>query len=127
MIDKPIEEVLQKDGGIDYAFDCVGNQGVLNSGLKSLSPWGTLLVVGLAPRGSSVNVGVKELLGGITVVGGYFGQQKSRKAIQQLVDMYVSGKLPIDPLITHRFKLEQINDAFDLLKAGKTVRSVIEF
>jgi len=127
IIDKPIEEVLLKDGGIDYAFDCIGNQAVLNSGIKSLTPWGTLLVVGLGPRGNKVEATVSELLMGKTIVGGYFGNQKSREANQQLVYKYASGKLPVDQLITHRFKLDQINDAFDLLKAGKAVRSVVEF
>jgi Zn-dependent alcohol dehydrogenase len=127
LTDKPIEEILQKDGGIEYAFDCIGNQEVLNSGVKSLTPWGTQLVVGLGPPGNKVEATVSELLFGKTITGGYFGNRKSREANQQLVDKYVAGKLPIDQLITHRFKLEQINDAFDLLKAGKTLRAIIEF
>ncbi len=87
---------------------------------------GTLLVVGLGPRGNKVEVTVSQLLMGTTIAGGYFGNQKPREATQKLVENYVTGKLAIDPLITHRFKLDQINEAFDLLKAGKTVRSVID-
>ncbi len=92
-----------------------------------MTPWGTLLVVGLGPPGNKVEATVSELLFGKKITGGYFGNRKSREANQQLVDKYAAGKLPIDHLITHRFKLEEINDAFDLLKAGKTLRAIIEF
>lgn len=126
-IDKPIDEFLQESGGIEYAFDCIGNKEVLLSGFKSLTPWGTLVVVGLGPRGNTIEVPVADLLTGKTITGGYFGKQKPNKVIPELVKKYMSGKLPIDSLITHRFKLEQINEAFGLLYAGKTIRAVIDF
>jgi S-(hydroxymethyl)glutathione dehydrogenase/alcohol dehydrogenase len=85
------------------------------------------VAVGLGPRGNKIEVSVSDLLSGKKLLGGYFANQKSRQAVQNLVEKYVSGNLPIDPLITHRFKLDQINEAFDLLKRGKTVRSIIEF
>lgn len=64
---------------------------------------------------------------GRRVGGGFFGNQKPRDTNQKLVDMYLSGELPIDDLITHRISLDQINEAFDTLKAGKTIRTVIQF
>ncbi|CAG2102451.1 unnamed protein product, partial [Medioppia subpectinata] len=126
-LDEPIESYLQKMGGIDYAFDCIGNQQVLDSAYKSLSPWGVLTAIGLGPRGNGVNAKVADLVMGRTVTGGLFGNQKPRKTNQEMVDKYLSGSLPIDGLITHRIRLDEINEGFDSLKAGKTVRTVIEY
>ncbi len=84
-------------------------------------------MVGIGQRGSKVEVPVIQLLMGTTIAGGCGGKQKPREGNQELVEKYVSGKLPIDPLITHRLKLDQINDGFDLLKTGKSVRTIIEF
>ena len=82
---------------------------------------------GLGPSGKTLEVKVSDLLNGQKLMGGYFANEKSRKSIENLTEKYVRGELPIDPLITHRFKLDQINEAFDLLRDGKTVRSVIEY
>ena len=68
-----------------------------------------------------------DLLNGRQVMGGLYGNQKPRETIQNLVDRYMSGGLPIDGLITDRIRLDDINDGFDRLKAGKTIRTVIEF
>ena len=125
--DKPIEEVLQSEGGLDYAFDCIGSQSALDSALKSLAPWGTLCCNGYGLPGTHVKVNQMELLFGKTVLGGTQGRYKLRAADQMLVDMYCSGELPIDPLITHRIKLDDINKAMDALKSGQTIRTVIEY
>ena len=125
--DRLIEDVLQSEGGLDYAFDCIGNKAVLDSALKSLTPWGTLVVIGLGPPGNKIEVSVAELLMGKCLTGGYFGKYKPRAANQRLVDMHCLGVLPIDDLITHRVTLKDINKAFDRLKEGKTIRTIIEF
>ncbi|CAG2182089.1 unnamed protein product [Oppiella nova] len=125
-LDQPLEEVLRAKG-IEYAFDCIGNQDVLNTALKSLTPWGSLTVIGLGKRGNKVETSVAELLEGRQVAGGYFGNMKPREANQRLVDMMCAGSLKIDSMVTHRMRLEDIGRAFDVLKAGKTIRTVIEF
>ena len=102
----------------------MGSQVVIDSALKSLSPWGTLSVIGLGPKGNKVSVTVKDLLTGQTLTGGYFGNTKSRKANQQLVELFCEGKLDITSMITHRISLNDINKGFDGLKAGQTIRSV---
>ena len=81
----------------------------------------------MAPAGTKAEVSVADLLTGKTVTGGSQGGFKLRAADQKLVDMYCSGDLPIDALITHRMPLQDINKAFDGLKEGKTIRTVIEY
>ncbi len=100
---------------------------MINSAIQLLTPWGTLTVVGLPPRGLKIKVPTLNFLMGQRVSGGLFGNQKPRKAVQDLTDRYVKGELKIDSLISHRFKLDQINEAFDLLKAGKVIRAIIEY
>lgn len=81
----------------------------------------------MGPSGKTLEVKVADLLSGQRLMGGYFANEKSHKSVQDLTERYVRGEIPIDGLITHRFKLDQINEAFDLLREGKTVRSVIEY
>ncbi|CAG2100505.1 unnamed protein product [Medioppia subpectinata] len=125
-LEKPLDEILRAKG-IEFAFDCIGNQQVLDCALKSLTPWGFLTVIGLGKRGNAVTTSVAELLEGRHVAGGYFGNMKPREANQRLVDMLCAGELEIKDLITHRIRLEDINAGFDVLKAGKTIRTVIQF
>ncbi|CAG2168191.1 unnamed protein product, partial [Oppiella nova] len=101
-IDESLETLLQSEGGIDYAFDCIGNQHVLNTAYNSLKPWGSLTVIGLGSKGSKIDVKVAELVKGRYVLGGFFGNYKPRKGNQELVEKYLNGSLPIDGLITHR-------------------------
>ncbi|XP_054163243.1 alcohol dehydrogenase class-3 chain L-like [Oppia nitens] len=124
---KSIEEYFKEIGGLDYAFDCIGNQQVLDSAYNSLNLWGSLVVIGLGARGNKVVASVAELLNGRKVMGAYYGNQKPRKNIENLVDKYISGDLPIDGLITHRIRLDDISEGFDKLKSGKTIRTIIEF
>lgn len=122
-----VEEVLVNAGGVDYALDCVGSQSVLDCALKSLTPWGTLAVVGLGPKGNRVSVAVKDLLTGQTVVGGYMGKSKPREANQRLVNKCCAGQLDVGALVSHRIRLEEINQGFDLLKGGNAIRVVIQY
>jgi S-(hydroxymethyl)glutathione dehydrogenase/alcohol dehydrogenase len=85
------------------------------------------LTSGLGKRGNKVETSVAELLEGRQVAGGYFGNMKPREANQRLVDMMCAESLKIDSMVTHRMRLEDIGRAFDVLKAGKTIRTVIEF
>lgn len=126
-IEKPLKEVFKSEGGIDYAFDCIGNEEVLNTALGLLTPWGTLTFVGLPPRGLKLKVPTLSFLTGTRISGGLFGGQKSRRAVLDLMDRYIRGEIRVDLLISHRFKLEQVNEAFNLLKKGKMIRGIIEY
>lgn len=127
-LDKPVEQYLmQKFGGVDYAFECIGHQTVLDTALKSLSVFGTLAMVGVAPEGTKVNYPAADLLMGRKIVGAFMGNKPSDEAYQELTDMYVNGEYNIDRLVTHKFKLDQINEAFQTLKDGKCIRSLIIF
>ena len=127
-LDKPLEQyLLEKYGGVDYAFDCIGHQAVINTALKSLSSFGTMALVGLPPKDTVVNYPVEELLMGRKIVGAFLGNKPSDQAYQTLTQMYLKGNYPLDKLITNQFKLDQINEAFQTLKDGKCVRSLIVF
>ncbi|CAG2102964.1 unnamed protein product [Medioppia subpectinata] len=119
--DKQIDDILKSEGGVDYAFDCIGSVDVIDSCLKSLHPWG------LPPRGKTVNIPSSQLLGGAHVSGGYYGNAKPRALNQHLVDLHCTDRLPIEHMITQRLNLDDINKAFDDLKAGKAIRTVIVF
>lgn len=125
---KEIAGTFLKQGGLDYAFECVGSVKTLEAALSSLSPWGTLVIVGLPPKATKLSFSVGKLLAGQRIIGSCVGGYKSRAGVQQLTEKYVSGELAvIDHLITHQFKLDQINEAFEHLKSGKSIRSVILF
>ena len=127
-LDKPVEQYLmEKYGGADYAFDCIGSQAVLNTALNSLSVFGTLVVVGLAPKGTAVTYPTAQLLMGRKIVGAFMGNQPCDQAYQELTNMYIEGNYNIDRLVTNKFKLDQINEAFQTLKDGKCIRSLIIF
>lgn len=129
-LDVPINEYLAKNypAGIDYAFDCIGNKAVIDSALKSLSIFGTLALVGVPPKDTQeVLINVADFLTGKKVVGAALGGKDCLEGYTELVEMYVSGRYDVDRLITHTFKLEQINEAFKLLKDGKCIRSLIRF
>ncbi|CAG2169820.1 unnamed protein product, partial [Oppiella nova] len=122
-----VDEILKGYGGVDYAFDCIGNIDVINSCIQSLSTWGFLVLIGLPDRGQSVSIPAGKLLQGAHVSGGHFGNAKPRELNQRLVDLHCSARLPIEPMITQRLHLNNINKAFDDLRAGKTIRTVIDF
>lgn len=125
-LDRPVEQYLkEKYGGVHYAIECIGNQGVMESAFKALKPTGTLALVGVG--GKTLNFPAIEMLTGRTVAGGFLGKKRSDEGFNQLGEMYLNGQYNIDRLVTHRFSLEQINDAFQLLKEGKCIRSIIVF
>jgi len=125
--DKGVAELFQEQGGLDYAFECIGNVRTLETALSSLSLWGTLMIIGLSPKGTQLPFSVGKLQSGQRIIGGFFGGYRSREGVEELTEKYVTGNLEINDLITHQFKLDQINEAFDHLKSGKSIRSVIIF
>jgi S-(hydroxymethyl)glutathione dehydrogenase/alcohol dehydrogenase len=126
--DKPIQDVLVEmtDGGLDYTFECIGNVQVMRAALEACHKgWGTSVIVGVAAAGQEISTRPFQLVTGRVWKGTAFGGYKSRTDVPKLVEEYMKQEIKLDEYITHKFPLEKINDAFDLLAAGKCLRAVI--
>lgn len=115
-------------GGADYAIECIGNVEVMRQAILSTHPaWGKTIIVGVAPAGSAIKIDPHAFLTGRRVSGGIFGGAKGRTDLPKVVDWYMNGDLNLDDLVTHTLRLEDINDGYDLMRRGESIRSVIEF
>ena len=115
-------------GGADYSFECIGNVEVMRQALECCHKgWGTSVIIGVAPSGAEISTRPFQLVTGRNWRGTAFGGAKGRTDVPKIVDWYMDGKINIDDLITHTMELDKINDAFDLMHAGKSIRSVITF
>eukprot|EP00929_Paragymnodinium_shiwhaense_P035949 TRINITY_DN19329_c0_g1_i1.p1 TRINITY_DN19329_c0_g1~~TRINITY_DN19329_c0_g1_i1.p1 ORF type:complete len:430 (-),score=92.52 TRINITY_DN19329_c0_g1_i1:354-1643(-) len=126
--DKPIQSVLvdMTGGGVDYSFDCTGNVQVMRSALEACHiGWGQSVIIGVAGAGQEIATRPFQLVTGRVWKGTAFGGYKSRSEVPGLVDDYMEGKVQIDPYITHNVNFENINDAFQLMHEGKSLRAVI--
>ena len=116
------------DGGADYTFDCTGNTDVMRDALEACHRgWGVSIVIGVAEAGKEIATRPFQLVTGRVWKGTAFGGAKGRTDVPKIVDWYMNGKIEIDPMITHVLKLEDINEAFDLMHAGKSIRSVVVY
>ncbi|WP_349263222.1 zinc-binding dehydrogenase [Steroidobacter sp.] len=112
-------------GGADYTFECIGNPQVMRQAFECTNPaWGTSYVVGVAPQGAEVTSYPGHLMMGRHWTGCYMGGARVTK-LPEIVDWYVEKKIDLDSLVTHRLKLEQINEGFELMRTGESIRSVI--
>lgn len=115
-------------GGADYAFECVGNVKLMRQALECCHRgWGTCVIIGVAGAGEEISTRPFQLVTGRTWKGTAFGGARGRRDVPKIVDWYMEGRINIDDLITHTMPLERINDAFDLMHAGKSIRSVVTF
>jgi len=115
-------------GGADYSFECVGNVEVMRAALECCHKgWGTSVIIGVAGAGQEIATRPFQLVTGRVWKGSAFGGAKGRTDVPKIVDWYMDGKIEIDPMITHVLPLEQINEAFDLMHHGESIRSVITF
>jgi S-(hydroxymethyl)glutathione dehydrogenase/alcohol dehydrogenase len=115
-------------GGADYSFECIGNVEVMRQALECCHKgWGVSVIIGVAPAGAEIATRPFQLVTGREWKGTAFGGAKGRTDVPKIVDWYMDGKINIDDLITHAMPLEKINDAFDLMHAGKSIRSVVTF
>ena len=120
--------VAMTDGGADYTFDATGNTEVMRTALEACHRgWGTSIIIGVAEAGKTIETRPFQLVTGRNWRGTAFGGAKGRTDVPKIVDMYMTGKIEIDPMITHVMGLEEINTAFDLMHAGKSIRSVVVF
>jgi S-(hydroxymethyl)glutathione dehydrogenase/alcohol dehydrogenase len=115
-------------GGADYSFECIGNVEVMRAALECCHKgWGESVIIGVAPAGAEIQTRPFQLVTGRVWRGSAFGGARGRTDVPKIVDMYMDGRINIDDLITHTMPLEEINTAFDLMHAGKSIRSVVEF
>ena len=115
-------------GGADYTFDCTGNVDVMRTALEACHRgWGESIIIGVAPAGAEIRTRPFQLVTGRVWKGSAFGGARGRTDVPKIVDWYMDGKIEIDPMITHTLPLERINEAFDLMHAGESIRSVVVF
>jgi S-(hydroxymethyl)glutathione dehydrogenase/alcohol dehydrogenase len=115
-------------GGADYSFECVGNVDLMRQALECTHRgWGMSIIIGVAGAGQEIKTRPFQLVTGRVWKGTAFGGARGRTQVPQIVDWYMDGKISIDPLITHKLPLERINEAFDLMHSGESIRTVIEF
>lgn len=128
--DDPIQDVIVEltGGGVDYSFECVGNTNLMRSALECCHKgWGESIIVGVAGAGQEISTRPFQLVTGRVWRGTAFGGCKGRTQLPGLVDKYMGGDIKIDEFITYTMPLEEINNAFDLMHEGKSIRSVIHF
>ena len=128
--DKPIQDVIVEltDGGVDYSFECIGNVNVMRSALECCHKgWGESVIIGVAGAGQEISTRPFQLVTGRVWRGSAFGGVKGRSELPGIVDRYMQGEFKLDDFITHTMGLDRINDAFELMHAGKSIRSVIHF
>src|SRR5215207_4444382 len=116
------------DGGADYSFECIGNTQVMRQALECTHKgWGRSIIIGVADAGAEISTRPFQLVTGRKWQGSAFGGARGRTDVPRIVDWYMEGKIRIDELITHRLKLEDINQGFDLMKRGESIRSVVMY
>jgi len=115
-------------GGADYTFECIGNVDVMRVALESAHKgWGESIIIGVAGAGKEISTRPFQLVTGRTWRGTAFGGARGRTDVPKIVDWYMAGKIDIDPMITHKLPLEDINKGFDLMHEGQSIRSVVIF
>jgi S-(hydroxymethyl)glutathione dehydrogenase/alcohol dehydrogenase len=115
-------------GGADYSFECVGNVDLMRQALECCHKgWGVSVIIGIAGSGKEISTRPFQLVTGRVWKGSAFGGARGRTDVPKIVDWYMDGKINIDDLITHTMPLAKINDAFELMHSGKSIRSVVVF
>jgi S-(hydroxymethyl)glutathione dehydrogenase/alcohol dehydrogenase len=115
-------------GGADYSFECIGNTKVMRQALECCHKgWGTSVIIGVAEAGAEISTRPFQLVTGRNWRGSAFGGARGRTDVPRIVDWYMDGRIDIDSLITHTMPLDRINDAFDLMHRGESIRSVVVY
>jgi S-(hydroxymethyl)glutathione dehydrogenase/alcohol dehydrogenase len=115
-------------GGADYTFDATGNVKVMRTALECAHKgWGESIIIGVAPAGAEIATRPFQLVTGRSWRGTAFGGARGRTDVPKIVDWYMEGKIEIDPMITHRLSLDQINHGFDLMHRGESIRAVVVY
>ncbi len=116
------------DGGADYSFECIGNINVMRQALECCHKgWGVSVIIGVAGAGEEISTRPFQLVTGRVWKGSAFGGAKGRTDVPKIVDWYMNGKINIDDLVTQIMPIERINEAFDLMHKGLSIRSILTF
>nr|XP_004661602.2 all-trans-retinol dehydrogenase [NAD(+)] ADH4 [Jaculus jaculus] len=129
-LDKPIQDVISEltNGGVDFSLDCVGSSQTMKAALEStIVGWGSCTVVGAKADEKGLSVFPVDLILGRTINGTFFGGWKSVDSVPNLVTDYKNKKFDLDILVTHTLPFDKINEAFDLLNQGKSIRTILTF
>jgi S-(hydroxymethyl)glutathione dehydrogenase/alcohol dehydrogenase len=130
LYDKPIQDVIVEltDGGVDFSFECIGNVDIMRSALECCHKgWGESVIIGVAGAGQEISTRPFQLVTGRVWRGTAFGGVKGRSELPSYVEQYLAGDIKLDDFITHNLPLTEINDAFELMHQGKSIRSVVHF
>jgi len=124
-----VDAIVQlTDGGADYSFECIGNTTTMRQALECCHKgWGQSIIIGVAEAGAEISTRPFQLVTGRQWKGSAFGGARGRTDVPKIVDWYMDGKIAIDELITHKLKLAEINEGFDLMKRGESIRSVVVY
>jgi S-(hydroxymethyl)glutathione dehydrogenase/alcohol dehydrogenase len=115
-------------GGADYSFECIGNVDVMRQALECCHRgWGESIIIGVAGSGQEIRTRPFQLVTGRVWKGTAFGGARGRTDLPKIVDWYMDGRINIDDLITHVLPLEKINDGFDLMHRGDSIRAVVKY
>ncbi|RXZ43598.1 S-(hydroxymethyl)glutathione dehydrogenase/class III alcohol dehydrogenase [Crenobacter cavernae] len=128
-VDNVVDAIIQlTDGGADYSFECIGNVDTMRQALEcSHKGWGQSIIIGVAAAGEEIRTRPFQLVTGRVWKGSAFGGARGRTDVPKIVDWYMENRISIDDMITHRLTLDQINDGFDLMKRGESIRSVVVY
>ena len=126
-VDDVVEAIVDMtNGGADYSFECIGNVNTMRQALECCHKgWGESVIIGVAGAGQEISTRPFQLVTGRVWRGSAFGGARGRTDVPKMVDWYMDGKINIDDLITHTMPLNEINNAFDLMHEGKSIRSVV--
>lgn len=126
---KLVEQIVEMtSGGVDYSFECVGNIELMRQALECCHKgWGVSTIIGVAGAGQEISTRPFQLVTGRTWKGTAFGGVKGRSQLPGIVDQFLNQEIQIDPYITHELPFELINDAFELMKTGKSIRTVLRY
>ena len=128
--DQPVQDVIvaMTDGGVDFSFECIGNVEVMRAALECCHKgWGESVIIGVAGAGEEISTRPFQLVTGRVWRGSAFGGVKGRSQLPGIVQRYLDGEFQLNDFITHNMPLEEINDAFELMHEGKSIRSVVHF
>jgi S-(hydroxymethyl)glutathione dehydrogenase / alcohol dehydrogenase len=127
--DKVVQAIVDlTGGGADFSFECIGNVHTMRQALECCHRgWGESIIIGVAGSGQEISTRPFQLVTGRVWRGTAFGGARGRTDVPKIVDWYMDGKINIDDLITHTMPLDEINDAFDLMHEGKSIRSVVVY
>ena len=115
-------------GGVDFSFECIGNVDVMRAALECCHKgWGESIIIGVAGAGQEISTRPFQLVTGRVWRGSAFGGVRGRTELPGMVQQAMDGELDLDPYITHTLPLERINEAFDLMHKGESIRTVIHF